>query len=844
MAKNLVIVESPAKAKTIKRYLGDGYTVESSVGHIRDLAKSTKSGDLGFDMNTWEANYQVSPDKKDVVKKLCKLAEGSEKIYLATDLDREGEAIAWHLQQCISEHLGQKRKKRDQGAEGADYLRVVFGEITKSAIDRAFAEPRALDMNRVNSQQARRLLDRLVGFRLSPLLWRKIARGLSAGRVQSVAVRLIVEREREVRAFKPEEYWTIEVLLKADGHDEPIKFELTRRGDKRISIPDQATAEAVLRDLRSGEYFISECVQKATSTKPSAPFITSTLQQFASNRLSFNVRRTMRLAQSLYEAGHITYMRTDSTNISAEAMKMCRTAIADRFGKKYVAEPERRYARAASAQEAHEAIRPTAVYPNGGTPAGLKDDEARLYRLISARFLASQMASAEYLNTVLNASCGEYTLRCSGRVVVFDGHTRALPTESGKQSVELPRLETGSKLTLSDPETGIESNQKFTSPPKFYGEAALVKELEKRGVGRPSTYASIISTIQDRGYVSLNKRVLRAEKLGEMVTDRLTTDFADLMQYDFTADLERELDRIACGELDYRQVLDSFHEGFARQLECALAQQAGRPSPPVEGLPCRNCGDALQVKFASGGAFLGCANFMKDEKCKRVISMDEVEPEGGIEIALRTAERCPECGNYLQTWHVHESNRRMQLCSNSPACKYTNLMDGEFESVRAVVECNKCDGTMEARKGRFGPYFQCTSPECGNTRKQLPSGEPAPIVMDPIPMPDLKCAKYPDDHYLLREGRSGLFLSASRFPKHREIRNPLLSEVLPVLGQLPESWRFLATGPVADPDDNPTVIRFSRKRAVTYLGSISESGKNTKWTCWYENGAWQSSRAG
>ncbi|MFB5229069.1 type I DNA topoisomerase, partial [Acinetobacter baumannii] len=518
----LVIVESPAKAKTINKYLGSQYIVKSSVGHVRDLptggSKSTEKkpaartklteaekeqkanqaliNRMGVDPeHGWQAHYEVLPGKENVVAELKKLAKDADAIYLATDLDREGEAIAWHLREVI-------------GGDDSRYHRVVFNEITKNAIQEAFKQPTRLDLNRVNAQQARRFLDRVVGFMVSPLLWEKIARGLSAGRVQSVAVKLVVEREREIRAFIPEEYWQVFADTKAKKDD--IRLEAVKQAGKTLKLKNKAETDALLDVLKGAEYKVAQREDKPTKVNPSAPYITSTLQQAASTRLGFSVKKTMMLAQRLYEAGFITYMRTDSTFLSDDAVSMVRAHIESQYGEKYLPAKPNRYGNKAGAQEAHEAIRPSNVALTGDQLAGVERDAQRLYDLIWRQFVACQMTPAEYLSSTLTVEAGNVELKAKGRTLVFDGFTKVRGANKSDDDIILPAIKVGEILKLEK----LDPSQHFTKPPARFTEASLVKELEKRGIGRPSTYAAIISTIQERGYVKLENRRLFAEKMG------------------------------------------------------------------------------------------------------------------------------------------------------------------------------------------------------------------------------------------------------------------------------------------------------------------------------------------
>ena len=554
MSKSLVIVESPAKAKTISKYLGSEYIVESSVGHIRDLPKKAAPNSkrasipkdvsaeekirlkaindrnrlirrMGIDPdNGWIADWQIIPEKEKVIKSLKKAAKGVDHIYLATDLDREGEAIAWHLKEAL-------------GPEKYEYSRVRFNQITKSAIIDSFDDPKEIDIDLVKAYRARRFLDKVIGFELSPLLWKKIARGLSAGRVQSVALRVLDERERLIQEFIPEEYWEVSMnLLK---NESMIPFNLNRKKSDPLLKEDEA--RKIQNLVESSGLLISEITKKPVKVKPRAPFITSTLQQAASTKLSFTVKRTMRVAQKLYEAGHITYMRTDAPSLSKESIQDARNYIGDRVGEKYLTNAPRIYSSTENAQEAHEAIRPTNAYMTADDLLKQSEEEKRLYQLIWQQYIACQMPDAEYLSTSAKINIDEYTFSAKGREVVFDGYTKiSQPVKSDNEDI-LPLIEEGETLNLNE----VKLDQKFTKPPSRYSEAALVKELEKKGIGRPSTYANIISTIQDRGYVEIQNRRFFVKKIGHIVTERLIESFDDIMDYEFTANLENNLDRVA-----------------------------------------------------------------------------------------------------------------------------------------------------------------------------------------------------------------------------------------------------------------------------------------------------------
>ena len=869
MGKALVIVESPAKAKTINKYLGKDYVVKSSVGHIRDLptgksapvdakerarqaaltrkmspeekaehkaakAKQQLVNRMGVDPeHGWKAQYEILPGKEKVVSELKKLAKGADQIYLATDLDREGEAIAWHLMEAI-------------GGDTSRYKRVVFNEITKKAINEAFQHPGDLDTNRVNAQQARRFLDRVVGFMVSPLLWEKVARGLSAGRVQSVAVRLVVEREREIRAFIPEEYWTVHADTET-GDEDKVRFEVKKHRDKPFRPVNKGETDAALAELRDNQYRISGREDKPTQSKPSAPFITSTLQQAASTRLGFGVKKTMTLAQRLYEGGYITYMRTDSTNLSDEAVVQCRDLIQQRYGKQYLPESPNRYSSKSGAQEAHEAIRPSNVDIASGELTGMEDDAKRLYQLIWQQFVACQMVPAQFTSTTLSITKDDYLLQAKGRVVRFDGYLRAMPMSRKKDDdVELPDLKVGDTVSL----LALVPQQHFTKPPARYSEASLVKELEKRGIGRPSTYASIISTIQDRGYVRVENKRFYAEKIGDIVTDRLVENFNDLMDYGFTASMEEYLDDIAEGELPWKQVLDNFYRDFSAKLSAAQDSDDGmRPNAPTEtNIPCEQCGRPMMIRTGTTGVFLGCSGYSlpPSERCKgtrNLIPGDEAvnvdEDDEAESRLLLHKHRCKLCGTSMDGYLLNET-QKLHICGNNPDCPGYEIEEGTFRIKGyegPTIECDKCGSEMQLKSGRFGKYFGCTNDSCKNTRKLLRNGQPAPPKMDPVPMPELPCDKV-DDHYVLRDGASGLFLAASKFPKHRETRAPLVRELLPHKDEIDSKYHYLMSAPTQGPDGTPTVVRYSRKSAEQYVQTEVE-GKPTGWKAFYRKGRWE-----
>ncbi|MBS24400.1 MAG: DNA topoisomerase I subunit omega [Gammaproteobacteria bacterium] len=870
MPKSLVIVESPAKAKTINKYLGADFVVKSSVGHIRDLptsghgkaidtkarakaaaetrkmkpeekvaykkkkAKQQLVTRMGIDPDKdWKANYQILPGKEKVVTELKKLAKNAENIYLATDLDREGEAIAWHLKESI-------------GGDPGRYKRVVFNEITKRAIADAFAEPGEVDMRFVEAQQARRFLDRVVGFMVSPLLWAKVARRLSAGRVQSVAVRLVVEREKEIRAFVPEEYWEVYANLETSDTAK-LRFQVIKEEGTNFRPNNKADTDIALGILNTSQYKVLKRDDRPTSSKAKPPLITSTLQQAASTRLGFGVKKTMLMAQRLYEAGYITYMRTDSTHLSDDAIAMCRDHIQTNFSDKYLPENPKHYSSKEGAQEAHEAIRPTDVNVQAEALMGMEPDAVRLYSLIWQFFVACQMPPAKYLSSSITVGADKFELRTKGRIMQFDGYLKVMPSK--EEDLVLPDVDVGQVLNLEK----LEPFQNFTKPPARYTEASLVKELEKRDIGRPSTYASIISTIQDRGYVKVENKRFYALKMGDIVAERLIESFSDLMDYDFTAKMEVSLDEVAAGDKDWKKLLNDFFAGFSSQMAIAEATEGGmRKNEPTDtDIPCPDCARNMQIRTASTGVFLGCSGYSlpPKERCKCTINLtpgeeairtdtaEEAEEQENIQ--LRSKHRCKKCNTVMDAYLIDEK-RKLHVCGNNPDCAGFEVENGEFK-IRGyegpVIGCDKCGADMQLKTGRFGKYFGCSNGHCPNTRKLLRNGEPAPPKMDPVAMPELKCESV-EDHYVLRDGASGLFLAASRFPRNRETRAPLVEELLAHRDEIDPKYSYLFNAPDKDDQGNKTLVRYSRKTKEQYVQS-EVNKKATGWKAYFREGTWE-----
>ena len=771
----VVVVESPAKAKTINKYLGNDYIVKSSVGHIRDLptsgsgkkvdpkaraAEAAKTRKLppekklvhkqrkareqlvarmGINPDKgWEANYQILPGKEKVVDELQRLAATADHVVLATDLDREGEAIAWHLREVI-------------GGDDDRYQRVVFNEITKKAIQEAFKEPSKLDMARVNAQQTRRFLDRVVGFMVSPLLWAKVARGLSAGRVQSVAVKLIVEREREIRAFVPEEYWEVYADLKGDAGD--IRMQVTKADGEKFRPTGQALCDAALARLQSASYSVARREDKPTTSRPGAPYITSTLQQAASTRMGFSVKKTMMLAQRLYEGvevgqegqvGLITYMRTDSPRIAPEAQAELQEYIKESFGDQYLPAKPNVYKTQKAAQEAHEAIRPTSARRDPESiKAFMEPDMYKLYKLIWNRFVASQMTPGLDLVTKVDIQADEYLFRATGTVEKFDGFRRvyvegvdqvtsATTKESevvSEEEIRLPALSVGERLTLAHgEEQGLLSKQHFTQPAPRYNEALLIRELEEKGIGRPSTYATIISTIQDRQYVEKDEARFKPTELGQMVNDRLVGNYPDVFDVKFTAKMESELDEIEEGGKDWIATVKDFYSPFSKNLGVAeekMESVKGKEEPTE--IICEKCGKNMVIKWGRRGYFLACPGY---PECKTTKQFTKDE-NGAIQIVEEVAEVTDEVCDKCQSPMVVKRGRFgvFLACSQYPECKSTKPM-------KLGVKCpvDECEGDLVQKRTKKGrTFFSCSRyPNCNYALWDKPVKRACPNCQSPF----------------------------------------------------------------------------------------------------------------
>jgi DNA topoisomerase-1 len=802
--KSLVIVESPAKAKTINKYLGPDFEVVASKGHVRDLPPKK----FGIDIEAgWVPTYQNLADRKELLAQLKKQAAKADLVFLAPDPDREGEAIAWHLKEAL-------------GLEDDRVRRVTFNEITKSAVQKAFSSPGQINMDRVRAQETRRFLDRVVGYQLSPLLRKKITRGLSAGRVQSVAVRLIVDREREIQAFKPEEFWKVTATLttqelapavkkagrpkaiakptvendlvdteESDSAPPPADSSILPEGaflaelaeweGNKFEGKSGEQAHAIVSALKGQPFLVNKLEKKERQDKAPPPFTTSTLQQQASLRLRFSAKRTMMIAQRLYEGvdlgpegavALITYMRTDSVRISDEALQACRDHISRNYGSAYLPESPNRFSSAKSAQEGHEAIRPTDLsYTPEKVARYLSAEQAKLYELIYRRFVACQMKPAVFAVTNVEVRAGAGLFKAQGKMLTFDGYRKVyVPAGRSGEDAPLPPLHEQQTLACLD----LVPTQHFTQPPPRYNEASLVKALEKEGIGRPSTYAAIISKIQERGYVELKDRRFHATELGMMVTDLLVKHFPKIMDLKFTSHMEDELDEIENAKIEWLSVLNEFYEPFAAELKEAEANM--QPLRGQEtGEKCPQCGSNLVVRFSKLGKFLGCSKY---PDCKYI------KPREGEEerTTFPTVHTCPECGKPM----VEKMGKfgRFLACSGYPDCKAIMNFDAEGKPVPAQTKtehkCDKCGSPMVIRQGRRGPFLACSAyPQCRNAMDVDAQGNP----VQPID-PGVNCEKC-GSPMAIRRGPRGPFLGCSKYPKCRSAQ-PLPEELKEKLKEL------------------------------------------------------------
>ncbi len=687
MGERLVIVESAAKAKTIEKYLGSTYKVIASLGHVRDLPKSQ----LGIDIeNNFEPKYITIRGKGDIIDKLKKASKKSEKIYLATDPDREGEAISWHLNNILK-------------ADESKVFRIEFNEITKTAVKNAIKNPRKVNMNLVDAQQARRVLDRLVGYEISPILWRKVKWGLSAGRVQSVAMKIICEREEEIRNFKPREFWTIEVVVK--GYPNFI-LKLALLNKEKIEISNKEEADKIIEELKSGKFIVKSIKINKRTKSPLPPFITSTLQQDAYKKLNFTTKRTMNIAQKLYEGvtveGHgtvglITYMRTDSTRISNEAQKSCLNFVNKNYGKEYVPENYRVYKSKKNTQDAHEAIRPSDVLITPDlVKLSLPDEQYKLYKLIWERFVASQMANCEYEIKTIEVENGKYILRSSGSKIIFDGFMKlySYVTENEEDEQSIPLVKEGEELKYNS----INGKQHFTQPPPRFTEGSLVKFLEENGIGRPSTYAPTISTLLARKYVEKEKKLFTPTELGIIVNSIMEKYFKSIVDIDFTADMENKLDLIEDGNSDWKKIIKDFFNPFKENVDIAEKEVSKITiEDEVSDVPCDKCGKMMVIKRGRFGEFLACPNYPECKNTKPIIKKLDV--------------KCPKCQGDIQI-RKSKKGKTFYGCSNYPNCDFVSW----YEPVNEI--CSVCGSIMVKRSSKAkGTYTICSNNNCPSKEK-------------------------------------------------------------------------------------------------------------------------------
>jgi len=739
VAERLIIVESPAKARTLKRFLGERFDVRASMGHVRDLPERELAVDVeqGF-----QPRYEVVDSRKQTITDLRKAVKSRDEVILASDPDREGEAIAWHL----AEVLRLRHPKR-----------IEFHEITNDAVRRALSHPREIDMRLVNAQQARRVVDRLVGYRLSPFLWSKVQKGIGAGRVQSVALRLVVDREEEIRAFTPEESWTVDAILSPQGEEQRFKARLARglaEPDVKLELKTEADAQAAIAELEGAEYRVVAIEQKRRSKNAPPPYITSTLQQDASSRLRYSPKKTMRLAQDLYEGielgsegatGLITYMRTDSTRISAEADAKVQGWIKSNLGDRYLGKPRPEKARP-GAQDAHEAIRPTD--PNR-RPEDIRQhltpDQFRVYELIWRRFVASRMAAAQYAGTTVDIEAGAFGLRATGSVLTFDGFYRIWERDDEREE-QLPDLHEGEILDFH----GLVPEQHFTQPPPRYTEATLINELEKRGIGRPSTYATIVATIQDHSYVDQRERRLHPTQLGEAVNSIMVGHFQDIVDDRYTAAMEERLDEVEQGRVEWVPVVGDFYVPLERMLSAAAEAM-----PAETGEECPECHEGqLVLKASRYGPFKGCSRYPACRYRQAVL------PNGEPDKPQLLDDTCPECGRQLQVRRGRYGE--FVGCSGYPDCRYVRRDQQRSEPVPTGEVCPECgQGQLVERQGRYGPFRSCSRyPDCKYRVARPRQGRPV-VVSKRLDEPCAVCGK----PMVERQGRYGPFKSCSDYPR-------------------------------------------------------------------------------
>lgn len=744
----LVVIEGPGKRATIKKYLGDDYEVFATKGHVRDLPIHGFGVDI---KDNFTPKYEILPDKKDVVKSLQDVASKADGVLIATDPDREGEAISWHVAHVLN-------------LDPADNVRIEFNEISKNAVQKAIKQPRAIDLNLVNAQQTRRILDRIVGYKLSPILCKKIQPKLSAGRVQSVTLKLVVDREREIQNFKPEEWWSINAILCKEGvADKPFKASLLNKNNKKFKITSAQEKDEFLADIANESWRIDAIKKNVTKSNPPAPYITSSMQQDALNKLGMTLKRTTQAAQNLYEGielsgrgktALITYIRTDSVRVSPEAQAMAKDYILGKFGKDYYPSTPNVYKSKKSAQDAHEAIRPIYI---DITPESVKDslsgDNYKLYKLIYERFLASQMSPATYNSVSVDVGVKDYTFRAAGRTPLFAGYTALYQEYVAKDKdaedenqVHIPELVEGEIVKKLD----LKADQKFTKPPARYTEASLVKAMEEQGIGRPATYTPTITVLFNRKYVENEGKFIKPTELGNSVTDLLTAHFPDVMNIGFTADMESDLDEIADGNKDWHTVLSLFYDDFKKQMD--EAADALKTAVEETDEICEKCGSPMVIRTGRYGKFMSCSNF---PKCKNIKNIDDENSH--VAEDEMTEEICPDCGNHL----VIKTGKygKFLACSNYPNCTYKRNMGESAEVKETDIVCSKCGHKMVERTGKYGKFLACSNyPTCKNIMS-IPgekSADESQVTEELCP----QCGK----KLVLKTGRYGKYLECSDYP--------------------------------------------------------------------------------
>ncbi|CAL4322441.1 DNA topoisomerase 1 [Buchnera aphidicola (Protaphis terricola)] len=849
MSKFLVVVESPVKAKTIDQYLGKNYIVKSSIGHIRDLLSNKyikeKKNNYSFlkhneqkkiiekmginPYENWSFKYYILPGKEKIINELKNIANQVDRIYLATDLDREGEAIAWHLKEVI-------------GGDPSKFVRVVFNEITKHSIKKAFKNVTQINMNRVYAQQARRFMDRIVGYMISPLLWKKICRGLSAGRVQSVAVRIVTERENEIKNFQEKEKWKIKIQF-ISSNKKKLVMDLTHFKNKILNLNNKKEVNSIVKKLEHLSFYITDRKDKILYKKSPAPFITSTLQQASSIHLGFSVKKTMFLAQKLYEEGYITYTRTDSFHVSDYAIKKARNYIKKHYGFDFLPKTENKYKNQISSQEAHEAIRPTDIEKFSINKNLINLDAIKLYKLIWNQFIASQMKSEKHKSITLKIIVDQFKLKATENITLFEGWTKIF-----KQSklIELNFLDFKINDILIIKK--ILTNQVFTKPSPRFNEASLVRELEKKGIGRPSTYSSIITKIKDKGYLKVKNNKFYASKIGKIIIMQLKRHFTDLVNYDFTARMEKQLDEISANRISWKNVLNIFFKNFSKQFE--LAQK-----PPEEGgminninvltdIDCSNCNKKMVIKTAITGVFLSCSgyNLKPGIRCKNTINLISLDNFDLIETNHKKnkekQKKCNKCNIIMDSYLINK-NLKIYICDNNPLCNIYYLEKGNFQSpiyLSKILYCDKCQNNMLLKIGKFGKFFICSNKVCKNKRKILPNGEISEPKLEPIPFPEILCKKS-NTWFVLREGVSGIFFAAYTFPKSKETRSPFVEELVRFKHLLPKKLHYLTNAPIVDDKGNKTIICFDKINQKQYIASKKE-GKFTGWSAFFIKNKW------